>query len=181
MADDLTVNEAAEALGTTAQTVRTLLRNGELAGRKQPRGSRHTWIASRKAVDAFLSKHGRFDGERRKKPSRLAQLEQTVEQLQQQVARLGGTNSTDASNDTDPSAERDNLRARVVALEEALAHTRHAAELQRRADDQRAALVEHLLAATAAAERTDTLRREALAALDEAVAGFSRPGHLGLT
>ena len=33
--DDLTVAEAAEALGTSPQTVRALLRKGELAGRKR--------------------------------------------------------------------------------------------------------------------------------------------------
>jgi hypothetical protein len=37
-------------------------------------------------------------------------------------------------------------------------------------------LVHHLLEATSAAERTDALRRQAVAALDDAVAAFSRPG-----
>src|SRR3954468_316673 len=36
MSDDLTVAEAADALGTTPQTVRRLLRHGELRGRRQP-------------------------------------------------------------------------------------------------------------------------------------------------
>jgi excisionase family DNA binding protein len=44
MSDDLTVTEAADALGTSPQTVRTLLRNGELRGRKQPRGRRYVWV-----------------------------------------------------------------------------------------------------------------------------------------
>lgn len=170
MPDDLTVTQAADALGTSPQTVRTLLREGELRGRKEPWGSRYVWVPSRKGVDAFLSQHGRLDGRRRRRPSRVARLEETL-----------GTGPLAAPPDAvGLASERDELRARVVALEEALAHTRHAAELQRQGDEERAALVEHLLAALAAAERTDALRREALAALDEAVAAFSRPGHAGL-
>ena len=52
--DDLTVAEAAEALGTSPQTVRALLRKGELAGRKRPWGSRYVWVPSRAGVDYFL-------------------------------------------------------------------------------------------------------------------------------
>ena len=44
--DDLTVAEAANALGTSPQTVRALLRTGELSGRKSEWGSRYVWIAS---------------------------------------------------------------------------------------------------------------------------------------
>ena len=65
MPDDLTVEEAADALGTTPQTVRTLLRKGELRGRKQPWGSRFVWVPSRKGVDEFLSENGRIEGRRR--------------------------------------------------------------------------------------------------------------------
>ncbi len=64
--DDLTVAEAAEALGTSPQTVRALLRKGELAGRKRPWGSRYVWVPSRAGVDYFLSVHGRLDGHRRR-------------------------------------------------------------------------------------------------------------------
>jgi excisionase family DNA binding protein len=180
MTDDMTVAEAAEALGTSPQTVRALLRRRELEGRKLPRGRRHVWIPSRKGVDAFLSQHGRLGGRRRPR-SRLAQLEHAVAQLQQEFARLNRVPTGSAIHGSDAvGVERDELRARVVALEEALAHTRHAGELQRRADEERAALVAHLLAATAAAERTDAFRREALASLEAAVAGLSRPGHPGL-
>src|SRR3954467_10236415 len=63
--DDLTVAEAAAALGTSAQTVRTLLRDGELSGRKQAWGSRFVWVPSRKGVDDFLSQYGRLEGHRR--------------------------------------------------------------------------------------------------------------------
>src|SRR3954465_11531413 len=66
--DDLTVAEAAAALETTPQTVRALLRNGDLKGRKQAWGSRFVWVPSRKGVDEFLSQHGRLEGRRRGRP-----------------------------------------------------------------------------------------------------------------
>src|SRR4051794_31280602 len=64
--DDLSVSEAADALGTSPQTVRALLRKQELAGRKQAWGSRYVWVVSRSGVDAFLARHGRLDGQRRR-------------------------------------------------------------------------------------------------------------------
>src|SRR3954465_9731761 len=66
--DDLTVAEAAAALETTPQTVRALLRNGDLRGRKQAWGSRFVWVPSRKGVDEFLSQNGRLEGRRRGRP-----------------------------------------------------------------------------------------------------------------
>jgi excisionase family DNA binding protein len=65
VSDDLTVAEAADALGTSPQTVRRLLRDGELRGRRQPWGSRFVWVPSRKGVCEFLLQHGRLDGRRR--------------------------------------------------------------------------------------------------------------------
>ena len=64
--DDLTVNEAAEALGTTPQTVRALLRRGELRGRQRAWGSRYVWVPSRKGVEEFLAAYGRLEGRRRR-------------------------------------------------------------------------------------------------------------------
>ena len=65
--DALTVAEAAAALGTSPQTVRTLLRKGELRGRKRPLGARYVWEVSGAGVDEFLSAYGRLDGRRRSK------------------------------------------------------------------------------------------------------------------
>jgi uncharacterized membrane protein (UPF0182 family) len=62
------VAEAADALGTSPQTVRRLLRDGELRGRRQPWGDRFVWVPSRKGVREFLSQHGRLDGRRRSRP-----------------------------------------------------------------------------------------------------------------
>ena len=78
MRDDLTVTEAADALGTSPQTVRTLLRKGELRGRKRAWGARYVWVPSREGVDEFLSQHGRLDGRRRRRPPHLAPLEETA-------------------------------------------------------------------------------------------------------
>jgi uncharacterized membrane protein (UPF0182 family) len=69
--DDLTVPEAAEALGTTPQTVRALLRKGDLRGRQEPWGSRYRWFPSREGVDEFLSQYGRLDGRRRRRSAPL--------------------------------------------------------------------------------------------------------------
>jgi uncharacterized membrane protein (UPF0182 family) len=65
MGDDLTVAEAAEAIGTSPQTIRALLRKGELRGRKQALGKRMVWVPSRQGVNEFLSEYGRLDGRRR--------------------------------------------------------------------------------------------------------------------
>jgi uncharacterized protein len=78
MQDDLTVGETADALGTSPQTVRALLRTGELRGRKQPWGRRYVWVPSRKGVDEFLSQYGRLDGRRRRRLSTDALLDETV-------------------------------------------------------------------------------------------------------
>jgi uncharacterized protein len=71
--DALTVAEAATALGTSPQTVRTLLRKGELRGRKRPVGARYVWEVSGEGVDEFLSTFGRFDGGRRSKSATRAE------------------------------------------------------------------------------------------------------------
>jgi hypothetical protein len=54
---------------------------------------------------------------------------------------------------------------------------REAADLQRRAEAERGEVVEHLLAAVAAAERADALRRQAVEALEDALARGTLPGH----
>jgi uncharacterized protein len=66
--DDLTVAEAAAALGTSPQTVRKLLRDGELDGRQKAWGTRFVWVPSRSGVNEFLSQHGRLEGRRRGRP-----------------------------------------------------------------------------------------------------------------
>ncbi len=63
--EHLTVAEAALELGTSPQTVRTMLRKGQLQGRKRPWGSRYVWDVSADGLDDFLAEFGRLDGGRR--------------------------------------------------------------------------------------------------------------------
>jgi chromosome segregation ATPase len=175
MSDELTVSEAAQALGTSGQTIRTLLGDGTLTGR---RGPRNAWLVDRVSVASFLGTRGPLNGQRRRK-SRAAELEDEVNRLRAEVDRL-----TVAVNATGSGAaalqERDALRARVVELEDGLAQMRDAAELQRRAETERSELVDHLLAAVASADRADALRREAVEKLEDALARTRVPGHPGV-
>lgn len=137
------------------------MKAGELAGRKRGRGKREVWEVDRVSVERFLARYGRFPGTRRASRKAHPRARTSNDDL----VRL--------------AAERDDLRARNVALSDALARSRDAADIQARADDERAAVVRHLIDAVAGAERADELRREAIAELQEATAAFSRPGHLG--
>lgn len=65
MRGDLTVAEAALALGTSPQTIRTMLRKGQLQGTKRPWGTRYVWEVSADGLDEFLAEYGRLDGRRR--------------------------------------------------------------------------------------------------------------------
>jgi hypothetical protein len=163
-------------LNTTAPTVRSLAERGVLKGRKERRGASFVWRIDQGSIDRFLKEHGPFTGRRRPQTSRLDELERAVASLRQAVTAAGIAlpASVDAAE-----RERDDLRARVVVLEDALARTHAAAELQRQADVERAGVIENLTAALSASERADALRREALHELEEAIAGASRPGHAG--
>ena len=65
MREDLTVSRAAEILGTSPQTVRALLRKGELRGQRKAWGARYVWEVSGEGLDEFLAEYGRLDGHRR--------------------------------------------------------------------------------------------------------------------
>jgi excisionase family DNA binding protein len=175
MSDDLTVSEAAALLGTSGQTVRNLAREGTLRATQSPTG---IWRIGRKSVDAFIGTYGRLDGGRRRK-SASAALEAEARRLREQVAQL-----IDASGVRDTAAllvERDDLRARIIGLEDALARMRAAAELEREAEVERSTIVDQLLAALSAADRADGLRRQALQTLEDGLAGALMPGHPGTT
>jgi excisionase family DNA binding protein len=154
----LTTKEAAERLHSSEVTVRKLIETGELAGEWRARGKRLVRAVDAASVERFLERQGPFEGTRRRRK------------------REEGTAPDERSR---LQAERDDLRARNVALSDALARTRAAADAQERADAERAAVVRHLLAAADAAERADEQRRTAAAELQEAAATFTRPGHLG--
>ena len=167
MADDVSVSEAAERLGTSVVTVRTLIGQGRLVATKAPWGRRFRWLVDRDSVEQ-LAKAGGV-----RKPKR---LEDRLAALEQEV---GALKCARAPDDRELAAERDDLRAKVVTLEEALARMRAASELQRQAADARADVVSHLLAATAANEKAERLYRRGLEELEEALAGATRAGHLG--
>lgn len=178
MPDDLKVAEAAQILGTSGTTVRTYLRQQVLDGRRDPRTG--AWLVRWESIESFIAAYGRLNGGRRRK-SQIAVLEADVLRLTGKVARL---TSAAGAGDAEMIAildERDDLRARVVVLEDALARMRNAAELQRQAEAERADMVSQLLAALGSADRADRLRRQALESLEDALAGGAMPGHPGST
>ena len=175
MADALPVSEVATELGTSRQTVLNLLHEGTLKGTK---GQGGVWRVQRKSVDRFLGMHGQLNGRRRRK-SAFSALRDEVSQLRDQVADLA--NAPDGRQAVDLLKERDDLRAQLVALEDALAVMREASDLQRSADAERSEMIEALIAALARSERADALHRQALEALEGGLARSLVPGHPGTT
>jgi len=178
MPESLTTSEAARLLGTSKPTVTALIAKGHLQATRQPHGKLSTWRIEERSVERWLHEHGRYDEQNRGGRSRLAKLEAEVSSLREEVLALGTVDQQAGINSTaEDGRERDDLRARIVSLEEALARIRLVAELQRDAEAERAAVVGRLLDAIGASERADALRRRAVIELEEALAAFSRPGH----
>lgn len=170
MSDTMTTPEAAAALGTSAETIRTLIRDGLLTGRQNDRG---WWLVERRSVDDFLTEYGPLNGGRRG-------------QVRRAIPDLPAAHERSRVVDEVPSAaavvrERDELRARVVVLEDSLAALRDAADLQRQADVERSEVVKQLLAALAGSERSDVLRARAIKQLEDALARATVPGYLTAT
>ena len=153
MADEISVSEAAKLLETSGQTVRNYIRRGLLSAR-QP-GAR-SFLVDRSSVEALL-RDCLVPGQRRR--GRAA------------VVSPDGAEALER--------ERDDLRARVVDLQESVLRLRAAADLQRQADSERATEVNRLLDALRAAERADELRSRAAAELEDALAAMALPGHPG--
>lgn len=154
MADEISVSEAAGLLGTSGQTVRNYIRGGLLSARRPGR----RFVVDRSSVEAVVRQGGLVSRGRRR-PSKIpGPVPDGAEAL---------------------ACERDDLRARVVELQETVLRLRSAADLQRQADAARGTEIEHLLEALRETERTDELRRRAAAELEEARAGRALPGHLG--
>jgi excisionase family DNA binding protein len=178
MADGVSTTEAARRLQTTGPTVRSLIERGSLRAERQKRGTRFSWLIEKESLDRFLAEHGAFH---RARPAGMTvgQLAAEVRDLRESVAALGGAPLPEASDIAAITGERDALRVEVTNLREALLRMRAVAALQRDADAERARVGELVLAATAAAERADALRRQALEQLDEALATVFRPGNAG--
>lgn len=153
MADEISVSEAAKLLETSGQTVRNYIRQGLLSARRP--GAR-AFLVDRSSVEAFLRDRP-LSGRRR--------------------LRQAATVPADSAEEL--ARERDDLRARVVELQEAVLRLRAATDLQRQADAERATEVERLMEALRAADRAGELHRRAAAELEEAVAGMALPGHPG--
>lgn len=147
---------------------------GELAGEEERHGAR-TWLRIHVAsIDAYLAARGKF--KRPGHPGRTA-VEEELRELRELIDRRG---QVDALFDhEDVARERDDLRAAVVSLQQAVARMRAAAELHQAAERERSVVIEHLQAALAASERADELRRNAYAELEEAVSAATFPGHPG--
>jgi excisionase family DNA binding protein len=179
MAGSVTASEAARLLGTSKPTVIALIAKGHLRATRQPRGKLSIWRIEERSVQRWLDEHGRYDEHSRGGRSRLARLEADVAALREEVRALAtaGQHAAGVNRTAGERRENDDLRARIVNLEEALARAHHVAELQRDADAERAAVVGRLLEAMAASERAEALRRRAVTELEEALAAFSRPGH----
>jgi hypothetical protein len=152
-----------------------MLARGELKGRHLARGSRFAWLIDEASIAAYLASHGPFGARRRVAVDRMTALERDVAALRVAIE------STAPGPETLGRLQqaRDDLRATVTTLQDALARMRAVAELQRQADVERAQMVDHLLAAIAAGERADALRRSALQELEDAVAGATQPAHPG--
>jgi excisionase family DNA binding protein len=170
----MTTGEAAEALGTSTQTIRTFLGDGTLKGHQD---QRKTWLVDRRSVDAFLESRGPLNGGRRCR-SHKALLEEEVERLRTEVAQRHATADSTPAESASAISERDALRARVVVLEDTLAAMRDAADLQRQADAERSEVIKQLLAAVTSSERADALRGRAVEELEAALARTTVPGHL---
>jgi hypothetical protein len=173
---DIQTGEAARRLGTTTQTVGKLIDKKLLvAVRADPRKKRSNWLVDEESVQAYIREHGRIDARPRGAGSRLAAVEADVAELRRALETAGVA----PAPDTATARERDELRAQVSNLREALARSREVAELQRGADAERSRVIEYLNAALVASERADALRRRVAEALDDALAAALGPGHPG--
>jgi excisionase family DNA binding protein len=173
----LSTGKAAARLGVSKPTVRKLIETGRLKARREPRGGRFRWLVDEIDVHGFLSQHGPVR-RRRRGQSRVAQLEADLAALRDMIEGVTGDRVPGGARSV-AEGERDDLRAEVVSLQEALMRSHAVADFQSQADHERSEVVTHLLAAAAAAERADAYRRRAISEYEEAVAAFARPGHPG--
>jgi excisionase family DNA binding protein len=178
--DDLSTRQAADRLELSEVTVRAMLDRNELTGERIAWGGRFRWRVDRASVEAA---HRSREGKPKARPSAVARLEQDLRSLQDEVTAIhslveGDVNAAERGVH-ELRRERDDLRAQATTLREGLARARAAADLQSEADEERAAVVRHLLDALAAGERADRLRREALREHEAAAADATRAGHLG--
>lgn len=155
----LSTRQAGTLLGVTAPTVRSLLDGGEIVGRKVPRGSRFTWEIEAASVASYLA---------RKPPRIRTDVRSEIRELRAELDAI--KHPGDRSRSGGPEVAR--LRA-------ALVEQRAIVQALRDADDARAQVVEHLLAALAAGERADEARKAALRAAETIVGYQLMPADAG--
>jgi hypothetical protein len=155
--------------------VGSLIRKKRLKARKLQQGKRFLWLVDEESLERYAREHRRLTRRRRRRGSRLQAIEAELASLRRVLDDADLTEGTSLAI----ARERDDLRAEVITLREALARTRDVAELQRDADAERATVIEHLTAAAAASERADALRRRAVHELEGALATALGPGHAG--
>lgn len=180
---DIQTGEAARRLGTSTQTVGKLIAQNKLKARQHYVGNkRFVWLVDETSIERHLREHGRYDKpKRRTLQGRVERIESELASLRDALKTAGVDADAKPLGATDPGVERerDELRAEVSTLRDALARTRDVAELQRLADTERASVIEHLTGAAAASERADAHRRRAMTELEEALAGAIGPRHPG--
>ncbi len=173
----VTTGQAAIRLGITKPTVRKLIVEGRLGAVREPRGRRFRWMIDENEVRRFLSTQGPV-GRRPARQSRLDRVEEELASIRSLVPAVPA-GASGAVSATSVERERDDLRAEVVRLREALTRVQATAELNQQADRERAEVIRHLFEAAAAWERVDDLRRKAISEYEETVAAMYRPGHPG--
>ena len=158
-ADTLSTAAAAEELGTTPMTVRTLICSGELDGywQRPPGTKRYRYAVYTTAVAAFLEEQGRFEGRRRRRSAPLPALRR---------ARSAVASLDESNLHREVAALRRDVAAVARRLDEVvLAIARPEAELN--AERRRRVELEEALSAV---EQADLRMAEADRARDEAVA-----------
>ncbi|NYD40040.1 helix-turn-helix domain-containing protein [Nocardioides panaciterrulae] len=161
---DMTPPQAAEVLGCTAPTVRSLIIDGALRAVATKKGNRTFYAIRREDVDAYVEEHGTFDRRRRggaADPAAGSSLAGEVRSLRRLVeGRLA--DSSDAV-------------AEIVALREALQLQRAAMAVLLEADADRAAGVKHMRDAMECFDRADAKRQHAIELLDRVVGSLTLP------
>src|SRR2546430_791972 len=138
----LTTGKAAARLGVSKPTVRAWIGDGLVRARREKRGQGFRWLIDEEEIARpdVRTLVGRAP---RRRPSRLAQLESDVASLQEALRTAGPPAVPSESPPGELQRERDDLRAKVVGLEETIVRLRAAAEMQGDADAHRSTVIEH--------------------------------------
>lgn len=171
MAVWLSTSEAAERLGTTLATVRSLVNSGQLTGVVQDRNVRRRWRIDAASVEAYLAERGRVDERRAARLTISAAQQGEITRLADEIAALrsalrGRPTPVEHSRVV---AQNEQQRAELGALRDVVLRLRARADAVEEAERQNAAAVEHLSAAVTAQANAAAALRRALGQADEAL------------